>query len=273
MCCFYSSSVLAILSAGLLSSQSFDAASVKPGPPANAGRFTIAGGPGTTDPTFIRYANIPLKRVLMDAYEMKYWQIAGPDWLNTLRFDISARIPDCTTKEQSLAMMRNLLTERFQMSVRRTAKELPIYALITDKSGAKLKTAAETTGDRNAIVGVQKNEGKDGFPVLAPGGRGIVVETRNGAARISGFHSDLSKLADFLSNQLGRPVFDRTGIAGEFDFTIYYRPENAVADDANSYPGIFDALREQLGLKLDPRTGPVEMLTIERIEKVPVGNE
>lgn len=116
-------------------------------------------------------------------------------------------------------------------------------------------------------------KGKDGFPVLAPGGQGIVVETRNGAARVSGFHSGLSKLADFLSNQLGHPVFDRTGIAGEFDFTVYYRPENAVADETNPYPGIFDALREQLGLKLDARTGPVEMLVIDHIEKVPTGNE
>jgi uncharacterized protein (TIGR03435 family) len=268
MCCFYS-----IIFAGSLLSQSFDAASVKPGPPANTGRFNMTGGPGTSDPTFIRYANVPLKRVLMAAYDMKSWQIAGPDWLNTLRFDISARIPDGATKEQAQAMMRNLLTERFQMSMRRTTKDLPIYALVIDKNGAKLKVSGDTAGDSNAIIGVQKNEGKDGFPVLAPGGQGIVVETRNGAARVSGFHSDLSKLADFLSNQLGRPVFDRTGIAGQFDFTVYYRPENAPADDTNPYPGIFDALWEQLGLKLDARTGPVEMLAIDHIERVPTGNE
>src|SRR5580698_6627109 len=109
----------------LLLSQSFDAASVKPGPPANTGRFTITGGPGTSDPTFLRYTNIPLKRVLMLAYDVKYWQIAGPDWLNTLRFDISARIPEGATREQSLAMTRNLLAERFQMSVHRESKDLP----------------------------------------------------------------------------------------------------------------------------------------------------
>lgn len=91
---------MTILLAALLLFQTFDAASVRPGPPANSGRFSMTGGPGTTDPTFLRYTNIPLKRVLMSAYDMKYWQIAGPDWLNSLRFDISARIPEGATKEQ-----------------------------------------------------------------------------------------------------------------------------------------------------------------------------
>jgi uncharacterized protein (TIGR03435 family) len=256
-----------------LLSQSFDAASVRPGPPANTGRFTMTGGPGTSDPIFLRYANVPLKRVLMTAYDMKYWQISGPDWLNTLRFDITARVPEGATREQSLAMMRNLLTERFEMTVHRETKDLPIYALLVDKNGAKLKAAKGPAGDENTVATVKKNEGKDGFPVLTPGAMGIVVETRNGRARISGFHSDLAKLADFLSNQLGRPVFDQTRIAGVFDFEVYYRPENAPVDDAGPYPGIFDALREQLGLRLDARKGAVEMLVIDHIEKVPAGNE
>ena len=264
---------MTILLAGLLLSQSFDAASVRPGAAANTGRFAMTGGPGTSDPTFLRYANIPLKRVLMAAYDVKYWQIIGPEWLNALRFDIAARLPEGATKAQSLAMMRNLLTERFQMTVHRETKELPIYALLQDKTGAKLTPSADAAVDENAIATVAKNEGKDGFPVLSPGAAGIVVETRNGRARISGFHSDLSKLADFLSTQLGRAVFDQTGIAGVFDFAIYYRPENAGIDETAPYPGIFDALREQLGLRLEARKGPVEMLVIDHAEKVPTGNE
>jgi len=264
---------MTILLAGLLLSQNFDAASVRPGPPANTGRFTITGGPGTSDPTFLRYANIPLKRVLMAAYEVKYWQIAGPDWLDRLRFDITARLPDGATREQSLAMMRGLLAERFQMTVHRETRELPVYALLQDKSGVKLKPSADAAGDENAIASVKQNEGKDGFPVLTPGASGVIVETRNGRARISGFHAGLAKLADFLSTQLGRPVLDRTGIAGIFDFAVYFRPESAAVDEANPEAGIFDALREQLGLRLEARKGPVEMLVIDRIERVPTGNE
>ena len=263
---------MTILLAGLLVAQSFDAASVRPGAAANTGRFTMTGGPGSSDPTFLRYMNIPLKRVLMVAYDVKFWQIAGPDWLNTLRFDITARLPEGATRDQSLSMLRNLLTERFQMTVHRETKELPAYVLRKDKAGAKLRPSGEA-GDENAIATVQQNEGKDGFPVLAPGAPGIVVETRNGRARISGFHADLSKLADFLSTQLGRPVLDQTGIAGTFDFAVYYRHENAAVEDTNPYPEIFDALREQLGLRLEARKEPVEMLVIDHIEKTPTGNE
>jgi uncharacterized protein (TIGR03435 family) len=253
--------------------QSFDVASVKAGPPASSGRFTMTGGPGTSDPGFLRYSNVPLKIVLMNAYDVKFWQVSGPDWLNTARFDITARVPEGSSKEQMLAMLRNLLTARFQMAVHRETKELPIYALLVDKGGFKLKPATEGPADADSIATVVQNEGKDGFPVLAPGGPGLVVETRNGRARLSGFKSDLSKLANQLTNQLGRPVFDQTGIAGVFDFALYYRPENAPVDDSNSYAGIFDALREQLGLRLEARKGPVEMLVIDHVEKVPTENE
>jgi len=93
------------------------------------------GGPGTSDPVFLRYANVPLKRVLMVAYDVKPWQITQPDWLNTLRFDISARIPEETTKEQFLAMLRALIEERFRMAARREAREMSFYALVADKIG------------------------------------------------------------------------------------------------------------------------------------------
>jgi uncharacterized protein (TIGR03435 family) len=264
-----------LFAASLVLSQSFDAASVRAGPPGNTGRFTMTGGPGTGDPGFLRYSNIPLKRVLMLAYDMRFWQISGPEWLNSLRFDISARVPEGTTKEQSLAMLRNLLVARFQMTVHRETKELAIYTLAADKTGFKLKPSPSTasSAEDDSIATVKKNEGKDGFPVLASGGPGLVVETRGGRARISAYKTDLSKLADFLSNQLGRPVFDQTGVAGDFDFVLYYTPENATPDDTNPYPGIFNALREQLGLRLSATKGPVEMLVIDRIEKVPTENE
>jgi uncharacterized protein (TIGR03435 family) len=169
-------------------------------------------------------------------------------------------------------MMRNLIVERFQMKAHRETRELSIYALVVDKNGTKLKASADAAGEENTIATVKKDEGKDGFPVLAPGAPGLVVETRNGRGRITAFHADVHMLAEFLSSQLGRAVFDQTGINGTFDFALYFRPENAAADDTNPQPTIFDALREQLGLRLDARKGPVEMLVIEHIEKVPVGN-
>src|SRR5690349_9144323 len=104
-----------LFSAGTLYGQSFEVASVK-AVPNGTGRFTMSGGPGTNDPGRIAYMNIPLRRVLLAAYDLPNYQIAGPDWLNTLRYDISASLPAGTTKEQFQAMLRDLLAKRFQMA-------------------------------------------------------------------------------------------------------------------------------------------------------------
>jgi uncharacterized protein (TIGR03435 family) len=101
------------------------------------------GGPGTGDPDRITCTNIMLRRVLLTAYEVRNYQIAGPDWLDSLRFDITAKVPDGATKEQFQSMLRNLLAARFKMTVHRESKELPIYALLTAKNGPKVKASVD----------------------------------------------------------------------------------------------------------------------------------
>jgi uncharacterized protein (TIGR03435 family) len=81
----------------------------------------------------------------------------------------------------------------------------------------------------------------------------------------------LARFCDQLSGRVGRPVLDRTGLAGDFSFELYFTPDGANAGD-DAEPGIFDALREQLGLRLEAGRGPVELLIVERAEKVPTGN-
>jgi uncharacterized protein (TIGR03435 family) len=130
-------------------SLTFDAASVKPAaPPTPDGRGMImmagpTGGPGTKDPGRIHYPYMSLKNILMNAYDVKNFQIVGPGWLDTERFDITATMPPDTTKEQFRAMLQNLLAERFKMTVHRETKELPMYSLVVAKGGPKMKEAAE----------------------------------------------------------------------------------------------------------------------------------
>jgi uncharacterized protein (TIGR03435 family) len=81
----------------------------------------------------------------------------------------------------------------------------------------------------------------------------------------------MAKVCDQLAGRVGRPVLDRTGLSGEYSFELYFTPDGAnPGDDAE--PGIFDALREQLGLRLEAGRGPVELLIVDRAEKVPTGN-
>ena len=267
---------------GVSSSQSttpdrlaFEVASVKP-TNSVSGRFTINGGPGTSDPGRISYTNIMLRRILLSAYDVKNYQLSGPDWLDTLRFDITAKIPESATKEQFQLMLRNLLETRFKMTHHRESKELPIYALVVAKNGPKIKATAhdEVSGksdEEQTTAVIQPGEGKDGFPPLSLRAPALVIETKNGRARVTAKGIPLAKFADLLSGQLGRPVVDMTGLNGNYSFVVYFTPEGPNAGDA-SEPSIFGALQERLGLKLDARKGPVELLVIDHAEKVPTEN-
>lgn len=256
-----------MLTAGVFC-QSFDVASVKVSKAAT-GRVTITGGPGTSDPGRIRYSNVMLRRVLLDAYAVKNYQLVGPDWLDTARFDIEAKVPEGATKEQVQAMLREVLATRFQMTVHRESKELPIYALLVARNGAKIKPNDAASPGEEQLAAMQKDEGKDGFPVLSLAAAGLVIETRNGRARLTAKEVPLAKLADLLSEQVGRPVFDKTGLAGNYSFVLYFTPDNAAAGEEPFLPL---ALQEQLGLKLEARKRPVELLMIDRAERVPTEN-
>jgi uncharacterized protein (TIGR03435 family) len=252
-----------------VSAPSFEAASVKPSPLAG-GRFSMSGGPGTNDPGRITYENVPLRIVLLNAYDLPNYRLTGPDWLNTLRYDIAASLPTGTGKEQFQAMLRNLVETRFQMKLHRESKEMPVYALVVAKKTSRLKATTEQSAEGEIATPIP-GEGPDGFPKLAMRSPGIVVETKNGTARISGKEIPIAKFADFLSGRTGRPVIDQTGLAGTFNFVLYFTPDGASAPD-NTEPDIFAALQEQLGLRLESRKAPVEFLVIDHAEKVPTEN-
>jgi uncharacterized protein (TIGR03435 family) len=244
-------------------SQTFEVASVKPST-STGGRVTI-----TSDPGRISYTNIMLKRILLRAHDVNDYQISGPDWLDTLRFDITAKVPEGATTEDIQEMLRDLLATRFKMKIHRESKELPIYALLSAKNGPKIKPTSTGNPDDEQVAGMKADEGKDGFPVLSLKAPGLVIETRNGRGRITAKDEPIAKLADLLSGQVGRPVIDRTDLAGNYSFVVYFTPESS---DAGSEPFIFAALQEQLGLRLEARKGPVEMLVIDHAERVPTAN-
>ena len=126
-------------------SPTFEVASVKPAEPQTGMgiRVMMRGGPGSADPGQITYSNVSLKNVLTIAYAVKGYQINGPKWLDSERFDIVAKIAKGATKEQFQLMLQNLLAERFKLTLHHETKELPMYALVVGKSGPKLKESVE----------------------------------------------------------------------------------------------------------------------------------
>ena len=294
----------------------FDAASIKPAAmpsPGTAMRAAPGGGPGTHDPGRIRYSFTTLKALLLDAYDVKSYQIQGPPWLDTERFDVSATMPPETTKEQFRAMLQNLLTERFKLAIHRETKQLPVYSLVVAKNGPKMTEShpASPAGDEanrtSPAPFAAPKIGPDGFPTLPPsaaGRPGLFLMMMPGRARLVGQEQTMLDLANRLTGLLSRPVTDETGLATKYDFTLTFSadgmnapmgapsgpvgimvpaappaPSGAASGAAStsplegdSLPDVFRAVKEQLGLALEAKKGPVKLIVLDHIEKTPTDN-
>jgi uncharacterized protein (TIGR03435 family) len=233
--------LLAILSALALaqsrqSKPAFDVASVKVA-------ASNVSAPSSRDLRQVRYTGVRLKSVLQDAYNVKRYQISGPDWLETQHYDIVARLPEDASQEQIPAMLQTLLAERFHMKVHTELRQDRIYALIVAKSGPHLNPAA---------------------------GRPVGMEFHDG--RIEFTSATLDAFASVLSGYLDYPVLDMTGIQGRFDIILAPEggPPNTIPD-TNFSSAIVSAVGE-LGLKLETRIAPVEHVVVDSGDKIPTEN-
>jgi uncharacterized protein (TIGR03435 family) len=261
----------------------FEVSSVKRAAPPSAGtgvRDGARGGPGTADPSQVTYTNLRLKDLLLTAYAVKSYQISGPDWLDAERYDIAARIPPGTTKEQFTLMLQNLLTERFKLAVHHMTKHLSLYELVVAKNGPKLRRGVDDpSAPPPSVPGAPPPPGKNGLPIVQPGHFAIMA--MNGRLHIEARQLSMARLADMLANQLNRPVWDKTGLSGEYDYSLEFAPEGlggAVTLPADNPVGerdalsLFAAVQEQLGLKLQKKTGAIDVLVIDHADKVPTEN-
>jgi uncharacterized protein (TIGR03435 family) len=263
--------------------QEFEVASVKVAPPyGSPGAFRgvgMMGGPGSGDPTRMRYRNFSLRALVNTAYGVPYDQVEGPGWTEEIRYEIIATLPKDATRDQSMIMLRNLLKDRFHLEFHRETRELPVYTLVVAKNGPKLavskpiEPAAQDTPKTEP--GPLKRD-KDGYPILRPGMQmAMVSEKGHPMARIQGRDEHIAQLVNMLSGQLRSPVIDSTGLAEKYDFTLSWvpQPPGGLPPDTEEFgPSIFSAVQEQLGLKLISKKGPVELLVIDRAEKTPTEN-
>lgn len=266
-----------VLSAASAWSQTptFEVASIKPAAPMERGKMMIGFG---GDAGRINYTNVSLKDVVARAYEMKPYQISGPSWMDSERYDITAKIPEGVSRDKVPEMLRNLLLERFKMTVHRENKEQAIYALILGKNGPKLTESGD--GD------VPANFGPDGAKASAPRG-GMMVD---GTGKIRATRVTMSSFADMLSRMMDRPVVDMTGLKGTYDLTLEVAMEDLVGmkkmaergghmaagdggpgPEGDPHASMFTAV-QQLGLKLDSRKSPVDFVVVEKAERVATDN-
>ena len=275
--------ILLVVSAVAGAQPAFDAASIKPSlPPGQRVRWVgIQGGPGSSDPGRIDGRNMSLQGYVETAYSLSYYQVSGPDWTANDCFDIAATMAPGTTKAEYLQMLQKLLADRFHLVVHRETKQLPVYRLVVAKGGSRMQPPAS---DPAETPGTDKDSGgkltrdKDGYPLLAGGMTMAIMPGPDGKprARTQGHKKRMDAVVGLLSGQLATPVIDATGLTGEYDYALSWipaRPGTGPSEEVSDVgPDLFQAIQQQLGLKLEGAKGPVEVMVIDSASKTPVEN-
>ena len=235
--------------------------------------------------------NSTIQIVITQAYGVQNYQLVDvPPWVSSERYDIAARPPEGTfTQDQRREMIRALLADRFGLKAHMETRELPSYALVKarpdGKPGPDLKPPAlDCTKVRADRAAAQKAAGPNAPPVMIRSDEMTPCGMATGPASGGGvlFRAQgiaMPQFARMMQLYVDRPLFDRTGLAGEFDLEVSFLPERRDAfgagpvrpDQPVDTPAIFTALQERLGLKLDATRGPVEVLVIDSIER-PTGD-
>jgi uncharacterized protein (TIGR03435 family) len=253
-------------------SSSFEVASVKPNTSSEiissfafqpGGRFTAT--------------NVTLRELIRAAYVIQNAQLdGGPAWIGSERFDVAAKA--ATAQTASPMMLRALLAERFNLTTHSDVRELSVFELVIARSdrrlGPQLRQSQVDCAAMMAAVPIQVAP----RPALSNPGARQACDTFVGVPPL--FAADgvsMAQLATSLSRVVARTVVDRTGLTGLFDFELQWTPEvpqrptsifrlNGIDVDPDG-PSIFTALQEQLGLKLESRAGPVQILVIDHVER------
>jgi uncharacterized protein (TIGR03435 family) len=232
----------------------FEVASIKPSPPDSR------GGMARPDPGGLRYrgSNLSLRIYIAACYRLRNDQvIGGPGWIDSDRFDILASAAKPSSVEQMYLMMRNLLKDRCHLEFHLENRQMPVYALAVDSPGPKLTRHDAASGGDSWIE--QASE--------APF-----------HAKWTATSASMDIFAGRLARVLDRPVLNETGLAGDYDFTLKYTldippnlPPSALIKNGEpidtSGPTIFQAVHQQLGLRLDARKGAAPILVIDHVEK------
>lgn len=284
----------------------FEAASVKAFDNSASGPVRLMMMPGRLEAN-----GVPLRLLLRQALRVQDYQIIGvPDWVNTERYTVVAKMPDGAAPNASGVMLSNLLKDRFKLVTHNETREMPIFNLLLARPDGKLGPGLTLTspecqaemqsrrggpppaGDRPGGPG-GPGPGGPGGPGRGPAGPPPPPDFNGpqpcGSIRIGpglggGSGQPIAQIVQLLAQFTGRPVYDKTGLTGTYDFNLKWAPDSANGFNPFGGPGgpppgaqgpavdpdapnIYTAVQEQLGLKLDSVRGPVDVIVIDRIER------
>lgn len=266
----------------------FEVTSVKKLPPAGDGPVMVRIGGGDGNRWIGQ--NVTLGMLVRSAYGQRFGLegqiVGGPGWLQADRFDVTGVAASVPTREEQQQMVQRLLADRFKLVVHVEKREMPVYALVVaDNRGRLGRDLKATDVDCEALQAEQKRTGERPAPpaprqpgeparpcsnFVMRGGQTMILES--GAAT-------MAQLSSSLSAPAGRPVVDRTGLRGYFAYKVEFAPDpgttgllggppppgqpGGAGGAPSDLPSVFSAVQEQLGLKLDARREPVDVLVID----------
>jgi uncharacterized protein (TIGR03435 family) len=246
-------------------------------------------GPGYS-PDGLTANGVRIWWIFRAAYDMPKPQIVGaPNWSDDLRFNIEARLdPATATAMQKLPldqlrsarqhMLQTVLADRFRLKFHLETRELPAYFLTVAKGGPKLDEAKPGDAGKSNLSDITGNRATD-FVTIASGSESLLVGQAASMTTLAGF---LSQWALSLSGANSRPVVDKTGLTGRYDFAVKFSPENALvaptgSDSSGSQPqvampysegpSLFKALQDTLGLRLESGKGLVQVIVVDHVER------
>jgi uncharacterized protein (TIGR03435 family) len=244
---------LPLLMAALASAtlaQEFEVVSVKPN------KSNSNGSHSHSDQGSLTGENLTLRSMILTAYQIKDYQLEAPDWLNSERFDLAAKFPEGLPRNREkysaalAAMMQKMLADRFKLAVHRDQKTFEVYGLVVGKKGIKMKEVPANGTNSNSH------------------------DTQYVTTCIT-----MDRFAEFLARRMDLPVVDMTGLTASYAFTLDWVPESrqpsdgkSLVGDAPTGPTLRDALQDQLGLKLETRKAPIEIIVVDHAERVPTEN-
>jgi len=242
----------AIAAATLVAQTKFTVATIKPSP-GRKGTGNLVASAATVTAT-----NLSLDAMIAAAYGIATYQVSGPAWIRDEHFDIAAKTDAPLPGDEAMRpLLQDLLADRFALKLHRETRELPALVLTVAKGGPKMQRSEAGAAE----VPFKKANKTD-------------------VARIAGAHLTMPQFADILSRRLSRPVLDKTALTSAYRIRLEWSPDSPITKPgrpnkfkrSGDLPSIFEAIKDQLGLRLDSQKSQVEVLVIDHIERAPTAN-
>jgi uncharacterized protein (TIGR03435 family) len=215
--------------------------------------------------------NATLEALMIRVYDLRRFELVGaPSWVNEERFDLLAKPPDDATQDQIIPMMKTLLAERFKLRTHRDRREQPIYALVPDRGDKQLGPRLTLSEhDCAAFLAAGGRPTSDSAPRDRAGRSACTTLGRAGIGRWTLMFggSPLTEVARRLEPFVDRRIIDETHISGNFDVEVSFAWPPGTSPSTSNAPEIYTAVREQLGLRLQPRNQATEVLVIDSVER------